>query len=162
MDSLKVRPGFDGLAPVSHVDVSPCSHCSSFEHVQLDCSVMAIQRQFPFRPNHTTYPGLSQAGRSTYPNQGYSTFHNPTYAQQWSGQHTSYHQPYGSAPQHMGNPSPTSFAPGIQRSSKSRKQIFNKRLLRKSMELTKLYAAGAKVRTWKIKETRRRCSYTSD
>ena len=25
----------------------------------------------------------------------------------------SYHQPYGSAPQHMGNPRPTSFAPGI-------------------------------------------------
>ena len=26
MDSLKIRPGFDGLALVSHVDVSPCSH----------------------------------------------------------------------------------------------------------------------------------------
>ena len=36
MDSLKVRPGSDGLAPVSHIDVSPCSHCSSFEHVELD------------------------------------------------------------------------------------------------------------------------------
>ena len=98
MDSLKVRPGSDGLAPVSYVDVSPCSHCSSFEHVELDCPVMAIQGQFPFRPNHTTYLGLSQAGRSTYPNQGYSSLHNPTYAQQRSGQHTSYHQPYGSAP----------------------------------------------------------------
>ena len=32
MDSLKVRPGSDGLAPVSHVDISPCSHCSSFEY----------------------------------------------------------------------------------------------------------------------------------
>ena len=115
MDSLKVRPGSDGLAPVSHIDVSPCSHCSSFEHVELDCPVMAIQEQFPFPPNHTTYPGLSQAGRSTYPNQGYSTFHNPTYAQQRSGQHTSYHQPYGSASQHMGNPRPTPFAPGIPR-----------------------------------------------
>ena len=59
MDSLKVRPGSDGLAPVSHIDVSPCSHCSSFEHVELDCPVMAIQGQFPFWPNHTTYPGLS-------------------------------------------------------------------------------------------------------
>ena len=108
MDSLKIRPGSDGLAPVSHVDVSPCLHCSSFEHVELACPVMAIQGQFPFRPNPTTYPGLSQAGRSTYPNQGYSSFHNPTYAQQRSGQHTSYHQPYGSAPQHMGNPRPTS------------------------------------------------------
>ena len=115
MDSLKVRPGFDGLAPVSHIDVSPCSHCSSFDHVELDYPVMAIQGQFPFRPNHTTYPGLSQAGRSTYPNQGYSTFHNPTHAHQWSGQHTSYNQPYGSAAQHMGNPRPTSFAPSIPR-----------------------------------------------
>ena len=61
MDSLKIRSGSDGLAPVSHVDVSPCSHCSSFEHVELDCPVMAIQGQFPFRPNPTTYPGLSQA-----------------------------------------------------------------------------------------------------
>ena len=58
MDSLKIRPGSDGLAPVSHVDVSPCSHCSSFEHVELDCPVMAIQGQFPFRPNPTTYQGL--------------------------------------------------------------------------------------------------------
>ena len=59
MDSLKIRPGSDGLAPVSHVDVSPCSHCSSFEQVELDSPMMAIQRQFPFRPNPTTYRGLS-------------------------------------------------------------------------------------------------------
>ena len=82
MDSLKIRPGSNGLAPVSHVDVSPCLHCSSFEHVELDCPVMAIQGPFSFRPNPTTYPGLSQAGRSNYPNQGYSSFHNPSYAQQ--------------------------------------------------------------------------------
>ena len=79
-DLLKIQPGFDGLAPVSHVDVSPCSHCSSFEHVELDCPVMAIQGPFPFRPNPTTYPSLSQAGRANYPNQGYSSFHNPSYA----------------------------------------------------------------------------------
>ena len=103
------------LAPVSQIDVSPCSHCSSFEHVELDCPVMAIQGPFPFWPNPTTYPGLSQAGRSNYPNQGYSSFHNPSYAQQRNGQHTPYHQPYGSAPQHMGNPRLTSFAPGLPR-----------------------------------------------
>ena len=80
MDSLKIRPGSDGLALVSHVDVSPCSHCSSFEHVKLNWPVMATQRPFPFRPNPTSYPGLSQAGRSNYPNQGYSSFHNPSYA----------------------------------------------------------------------------------
>ena len=52
---------------------------------------------------------------STYPNQGYSSFHNPTYAQQRSGQHTAYHHPYESMPQHMGNSRPTSFAHGIPR-----------------------------------------------
>ena len=115
MDSLKIQLHSDGHAPVSHVDVSPCSNCSSFEHVELDCAVMEIQGQFPFRPNPTTYLGLSQAGRSNYPNQGYSNFHNPTYAQLRNGQHTPYHQPYGSAPQHMANPRPTSFTPGISR-----------------------------------------------
>ena len=115
MDSLKIRQGSDGLVPVSHVDVSLYSYCSSFEHVELDCLVMAIQGPFPFRPNPTTYLALSQAGRSNYPNQGYSSFHNPTYAQQRNMHHTSYHQPYGSAPQHMGNPWPTSFAPGLPR-----------------------------------------------
>ena len=75
---------------------------------------MAIEGQFPFRPYRTTYPGLSQAGRSNYPNQGYSSFHNP-YAQQWNGKHTPYHQPYGSMPQHMGNSRPTSFTPGLPR-----------------------------------------------
>ena len=59
MDSLKIRPGSDGLAPVSHVDVSPCSHCSCFEHVELDCPLMAIQGPFLLRLNPTTYPGLS-------------------------------------------------------------------------------------------------------
>ena len=88
MDLLKIRPGSDGLAPVSHVDASSCSHCSSFEHVELDCPVMAIQGPFSFRPNPTTYPGLSQASRSNYLNQGYSSFHNPAYAQQRNGQHT--------------------------------------------------------------------------
>ena len=115
IDSLKIRPGSDGLALVSHVDVSPCLHCSSFEHVKLDYPVMVIQGPFLFRPNPTTYPSLSQAGRSNYPNQGYSSFHNPSYAQQWNRQHTLYHQPYGSAPQYMGNPRLTSFAPGIPR-----------------------------------------------
>ena len=70
MDSLKIQSSSDGLAPVSHVDVSVCSHCSNFEHVELDCLVMAIEGPFPFRPNPTTYPGLSQAGRSNCLNQG--------------------------------------------------------------------------------------------
>ena len=76
---------------------------------------MAIQGLFLFRPNPTTYPVVSQAGRSNYPNQGYSNLHNPSYAQQRSGQHTPYHQPFGSAPQHMGNLRPTSFVPSLPR-----------------------------------------------
>ena len=91
MDLLKIRRGSNGLALVSHVDISPCLHCSSFEHVELDCPVMAIQGPFSFRPNPTTYPGLSQAGRSNHPNQGYSSFHNPTYVQHRNGQHAPYH-----------------------------------------------------------------------
>ena len=80
MDSFKIQSGSDGLVQVSHVDVSPCSHCSSFKHVELDCPMMAIQGPYSFRQDPNTYQGLSQAHRSTYPNQGYSSFHNPTYA----------------------------------------------------------------------------------
>ena len=81
MDSLKIRPGSDGLAPVAHSDVSSCSHCSSFEYVELDCPVMAIHGPFPFQQNPTPYLGLSQAGRSHYQNQGYTSYHNPSYTQ---------------------------------------------------------------------------------
>ena len=50
---------------------------------------MEIQGPFPFQPNPMTYPGLSQAGRSHYSNQGYSNYHNPSYTQHRSGQHIS-------------------------------------------------------------------------
>ena len=76
---------------------------------------MTIQGPFSFQLNVTTYPGLSQASRSNYPNQGYTSFYNPSYAQQRSGQHTSYHQPFGSVQQHMGNPRLTSFASNLPR-----------------------------------------------
>ena len=42
MDLLKIRLGFDGLTLVSQIGVSPCSHFSSLEHVELDCPMMAI------------------------------------------------------------------------------------------------------------------------
>ena len=117
MDSLNIRPGSSGLPLVSHSDVSLCSHCSSFEHVELDCPVMAIQGPFPFWPNPTAYPGLSQAGRSHYPNQSYSNYNNPSHSQQRSGQHTSYHQPFGSIQQPMGNLRPTPFTSGLPQES---------------------------------------------
>ena len=78
---------------------------------------MAIQGPYLYRPNPTTYPGLSPAGRSHYLTQGYSNsiYYNPSYAQQQSRQHTSYHQPFGSAQQPMGNPRPTPFISGPHR-----------------------------------------------
>ena len=80
MDSLKIQPGSDGLALVLHSDVSPHSYCSNVEHVELDCPVMAIQGLVPFRPNPTTYPGFSQAGRYHHPNEGYFNYNNPSHA----------------------------------------------------------------------------------
>ena len=117
MDSLKIQPGSDGLAPVSHSDVAPHSCYSNVEHIELDCPVMTIHGPVPFRPNPIPYPGLSQAGRYHHPNEGYSNYNNPSYAQQQSGQHTSYHQPFGSAQQFMGNPRETQFASGFRQES---------------------------------------------
>ena len=117
MDSLKIRPGSPGLAPVSHSDVSLYSRCSNVEHVELDCHVMAIQGPVPFRPNPMPYPGLSQAGRYHHPKEGYSNYNNPSYVQQQSGQHTSYHQPFGSAQQPMGNLRQTQFTSGFPQES---------------------------------------------
>ena len=117
MGSLKIRPGSNGLAPVSHSDVSPHSRCSNVEHVELDCPVMAIQGPVPFRPNPIPYRGLSQMGRYHHSNEGYSNYNNPSYAQQRSGEHTSYHQPFGSAQQFMGNPRQTQFASGFPQES---------------------------------------------
>ena len=62
-------------------------------------------------------PGLSQAGRYHHPNEGYSNYNNPSYAQQQSGQHTSYHQPFGSAQQSMGNRRQTQFASSFPQES---------------------------------------------
>ena len=95
------------MASVSHSDVSPHSRCSNVEHVELDCPVMAIQGPVPFRPNRMPDAGLSQAGRYHHTNESYSNYNNPSYAQQRSGQHTSYHQPFGSAQQFTGNPRQT-------------------------------------------------------
>ena len=116
MDSLKIRPSFDGLAPVSHSDVSQYSHCSNVEHVDLDCPVI-FQGPVLFRPIPMSYQGLSQAGRYHHPKEGYSNYNNASYAQQRSGQHTSYHQPFGSAQQPMGNPRQTPFTSGFPQES---------------------------------------------
>ena len=47
-----IRNGFEGLAPVSLQEASPCATCSRFDHVELDCPVMAIQGQGMYRKVH--------------------------------------------------------------------------------------------------------------
>ena len=76
MDSLKIRSGYEGLTLVAHSDASPCLHCSSFEYVESDCPMMAIQGPYPYQKNLTTYWASNQAGRSHYLSQGY---HNNSY-----------------------------------------------------------------------------------
>ena len=45
MDRLNIHNGYEGLAPLSLQEVSPCANCSRFVHVKLDCPVMVIQAQ---------------------------------------------------------------------------------------------------------------------
>ena len=49
LDRLNIRNGFEGLAPVSLQEASPCATCSRFDHVELDCPVMEIQGQGMYR-----------------------------------------------------------------------------------------------------------------
>ena len=42
MDRLNIRNGSKGLTPVSLQEASPCANCSRFDHIELDCPVMAI------------------------------------------------------------------------------------------------------------------------
>ena len=49
LDRLNIRNGSKGLAPVSLQEASPCATCSRFDHLELDCPVMAIQGQGMYR-----------------------------------------------------------------------------------------------------------------
>ena len=49
LDRLNIRNGSQGLAPVLLQEASPCTNCSRFDHIELDCPVMAIQGQNMFR-----------------------------------------------------------------------------------------------------------------
>ena len=60
VDRLNIRNGSKGLAPVSLQEASPCTTCSRFDHVELDCPVMVIQGQNRFRQGPSG--GLSQQG----------------------------------------------------------------------------------------------------
>ena len=56
LDWLNIRNGFEGLAPVSLQEASPCTTCSRFNHVELDCPVMAIQGQGMYRQGQSGGP----------------------------------------------------------------------------------------------------------
>ena len=58
LDRLNIRDCSEGLAPVSLQEASPCATCSRFDHVELDCPVIAIHGQ-----------GLYRKGPSGGPNQ---------------------------------------------------------------------------------------------
>ena len=70
LDRLNIHNGSEGLAPVSLQEALPCANCSRFNHIKLDCPVMAIQGQNMFRQGPSR--GLTQQGRpnflGTYPN----------------------------------------------------------------------------------------------
>ena len=71
LDRLNIRNGSEGLAPVSLQEASSYATCSRFDHVELDCPVMAIQGQGIYRQGPSGGPG--QQGRpnylGNYPNQ---------------------------------------------------------------------------------------------
>ena len=73
LDRLNIRNGSEGLAPVSLQDVSPCANCSRFDHIKLDCPVMAIQGQNMVRQGPSGGP--TQQGRSNYPST-YPNYYN--------------------------------------------------------------------------------------
>ena len=70
LDRLNIRNDSEGLAPVSLQEALPCATCSRFNHVELDCPVMAIKGQNMYRQGPSGGP--SQQGRpnnpDTYPN----------------------------------------------------------------------------------------------
>ena len=65
LDRFNIRNGSTGLAPVSLQEASPCATCSRFDHIELDCLVMAIQGQNMYRQGPSGGP--SQQGRPSYP-----------------------------------------------------------------------------------------------
>ena len=49
LDRLNICNGSEGLVLVSIQEASPCANCSRFDHVELDCPIMAIQGQDIYR-----------------------------------------------------------------------------------------------------------------
>ena len=64
LDRLNICNGSKGRAPVSLQEASPCTNCSRFDHVELDCPVMAIQGQNMYRQGPSRGP--TQLGRANF------------------------------------------------------------------------------------------------
>ena len=61
LDRFHIRHGSEGLAPVALQEASPCAHYSRFDHVEMDCPIMAIQEQGMYRQGPSG--GQFQQGR---------------------------------------------------------------------------------------------------
>ena len=65
LERLNIRNGSEGLAPVSLQEASPCANCSRFDHIELDCPLMAVQGQGMFRQGLSG--GSTEQGQPNYP-----------------------------------------------------------------------------------------------
>ena len=77
LDRLNICNGSEGLAPVSLQEASPCANYSRFNHIELDCPVMAIQGQNMFRQGPSGGP--TQQGRPNYPGTYPNYYNTPIY-----------------------------------------------------------------------------------
>ena len=65
LDQLNIRNGSEGLTSVSLQEALLCANYSRFDHIELDCPVMAIQGQNMFRQGPSR--GLAQQGQQNFP-----------------------------------------------------------------------------------------------
>ena len=77
LDRLNFRNSSEGLAPISLQQASPCANCSRFNHVKLECPLMAIQGQGMFRWGPSGGP--TQQGRSKYPGAYLNYYNTPVF-----------------------------------------------------------------------------------
>ena len=64
LDRLNICIDSEGLAPVSLQEALSCDNCSRFDHVELECPVMAFQEQGMFKQGPSGGP--TKQGRRNY------------------------------------------------------------------------------------------------
>ena len=94
LDLLNICNGSEGLTPVSLHEASLCPNCSRFDHIELDCPVMAIQGQGMFRQG--PLGGTTQQGRPNYPGTYPNYYNTPIFnnSSQNAGFRRNNDQPY--------------------------------------------------------------------